>query len=107
MFHESKGIKAAKLSPIVRRVRKEIKRLRSGDHRRTHPANLFFFFPFILRFLISGLAWDRARLSPGVVEMVVSGCGPTQLIYHLCLTEAGMISEFFSNIKRKCMLAVS
>lgn len=38
------------------------------------------------RFLSSRSAWDTASLGPGVVEMVISGQGPTQLIYHQCLT---------------------
>jgi hypothetical protein len=33
----------------------------------------------------SRLAWDRANLSIGVVKMVISGQGPTQLSYYLSL----------------------
>ena len=33
-----------------------------------------------VRFLSSRSAWDTARLGPGVVEMVISGLSPTQLI---------------------------
>jgi hypothetical protein len=44
-------------------------------------------------------AWDRANLCIGEVEMVISGWHPTQLIYHVCLTEVQKISKFFSNVK--------
>jgi len=57
------------------------------------------------RFLSLGPAWDGARLGPGVVEMVISGRGPTQLAYHLCLTEAGRSLNSFTVLK--CVLAVS
>ena len=48
------------------------------------------------------VSWDRARLGrpPNVVEMIISGWGPIQLAW--CL-----VSKFFCNVKRKCVLAVS
>lgn len=41
------------------------------------------------RFLKSRSTWDIARLGPSVVEMVISVQGLSQLVYCLCLTEAG------------------
>jgi hypothetical protein len=51
------------------------------------------------RFLCSGSSWYRTRLDPGVVEMVISGQGPTQLVYHLCLTEAGQSMNSLTVLK--------
>lgn len=48
---------------------------------------------------------DRARLSPGVVEMVISGQVPTQLVYCLCLAKANRNLIFFFGILRKKMCA--
>ena len=58
------------------------------------------------RFLSSRSAWDRANLGPGVVEMVISGQDPTQLVYCLCLTQAGRSLNSFAMLKEKCVLAV-
>ena len=56
---------------------------------RGDPTHLGFFdYAYKDRFLSSWQDRDRARLVPGVVEMVISGQGPTQIIYHQCLTEA-------------------
>ena len=53
-----------------------------GMEIRGDPTQLeFFVYAYKDRFLSS---W----LGPGVVEMVISGQGPTQIIYHQCLTEA-------------------
>jgi hypothetical protein len=41
------------------------------------------------RFINSGSACNRAQLGTEVIEMVISGMGPTQLPYCLCLSEAG------------------
>jgi hypothetical protein len=68
-LHESKGAKAVALtSQLVRKIQTHTD---SNDG----------------RFLSSRLTPDRADLGPGVVEMVISGQGPTQLVYCLCLTE--------------------
>jgi hypothetical protein len=53
------------------------------------------------RFLSSGSSGDRARISPGMVEMVILGQGPTQLVYHLCLTEAGRFLNSFAMLKEE------
>jgi hypothetical protein len=50
--------------------------------------------------------------NPGMVEMVISRQGPTQLVYHLCLTKAGKSLNIYCDIKKKIyiyiyMLAVS
>jgi hypothetical protein len=55
---------AALLSQILRQVQ------RQGDMK----AGLF---------LSSGSAWDTESSGPGMVEMVISGWGPTYLAYHL------------------------
>ena len=39
---------------------------------------------------------DRAKLGPGVVEMLISGQGSTQLIYSLCLTKANRSLNSFA-----------
>ena len=60
------------------------------------------------RFLSSRSAKDRGRLGPGVVEMVISRHGLTPLAYLSFLLNKGRhISEFFCNVKKKCMFAVS
>lgn len=41
------------------------------------------------KFLSSGCAWEKVRLSPGVVEKIISGQCPIQLVYCLFSTEAG------------------
>jgi hypothetical protein len=46
--------------------------------------NFLFMLPKAGRFLSSGSSQDRARLGLGMVEMVISGQGPTQLVYPLC-----------------------
>lgn len=49
--------------------------------------------------LSSPWTWNRARLGPGVVKMVViSGLG-TQLVYCLCLTEVGRSLNSFAVLK--------
>jgi hypothetical protein len=55
------------------------------------------------RFLSSGSTCNRACLGPGMVEMVISGWGPTQLAYHLCLTEAGRSLNSFAMFKKMCL----
>jgi hypothetical protein len=73
-------------------------------------------FLFILtkadRFLSSRLAWDRENLGPGpgVVGMVISGQGSTQLVYPVCLTKAkffGNVNNNNNNNNKMYMLAVS
>jgi hypothetical protein len=53
------------------------------------------------RFLSSRLTRDRARVGTGKVEMVISGQGPTQPVYPLCLTEAGRALNSFAMFKKK------
>ena len=64
-----------------------------------------------VRFLSSRSALDRANLGPGVVEMVISGQGPTQQPYCLCLRKAGrslnsfaMLKEYVSSLPPKTPL---
>ena len=60
---------------------------------------------FAGKFLSSRSAWDTLSPGPGVVEMVISGLGPTQLVYHLCLIEAGRSLSSFARIKDSvCLL---
>ena len=58
------------------------------------------------RFLSSRSTQDRRLLSPGVVEMVISEQGPTQLVYPMCLTKADVSLNFFVMLTKKWMLAV-
>ena len=53
------------------------------------------------RFLSSKSAWDRANLGPGVVEMVISGQGPTEANLLSVLNKGRQISEFFCDV---CLL---
>jgi hypothetical protein len=58
---------------------------------------------------ISMSAWDRARLGPGVVEMVILGWGQTVLAYHLSVTEACRSLNSFAMLKEMyacCFLRV-
>jgi hypothetical protein len=85
---------------------------RLRDYRRSHSAKFcfvlfiyLFIYLFIFRFakgdefLSSNLSWDRAELGPGMVEMAISGQSFTQLVYHLCLTEAGRSLNSFEMLK--------
>jgi hypothetical protein len=66
----------------------------------------FFVYAYKDRFLSSWQDRDRARLVPGVVEMVISGQGPTQIIYHQCLTEASWFLTSFAILKENvCLLS--
>ena len=56
------------------------------------------------RFLSSELAWDRGRLGSGMVEMIISGWGLTQLDYHLCLIEASRSLNSYAMLKEKVHL---
>ena len=52
------------------------------------------------------VTWDSARLVPGMAEMVISGQGPTQLAYCLCLTKAGSYLNCFALLKENiCLLS--
>jgi hypothetical protein len=58
------------------------------------------------RFLRSGSARDRARLGSRVLEMVISGQGPTQLAKHLCLTMADRSLNSFALLRKiLCLLS--
>jgi hypothetical protein len=61
-----------------------------------YPTQLRFLFMLTRarRFLSSGLAWDRARLGPGIVEILEQG--PTQLAYCLWLVEVGRSLNSFA-----------
>ena len=79
--HESKGTKSAVLRGPLSGSSKEGEREReiqgtSGDPQ----LNSLFLLTKADRFLGSGPSCDRARLGPGVVEMVISGWGPNQLV---------------------------
>ena len=52
------------------------------------------------RFLSSRSAWDTAKLGPGVLEMVISGQGPIQLTYCLCLTKADRSLNSFAMLRK-------
>jgi hypothetical protein len=57
-------------------------------------------------FLRLGSAWDRGRLSPGVVQRVISGLGSTQVDFHLCLKETGRFLNSFAMLEEN-MHAIS
>ena len=60
-------------------------------------------------FLSSGTAKDRRRLGSGVAEMVISGQGLTQLVYHLCLTKVYRTVNSFAMLKEMfacCILRI-
>jgi hypothetical protein len=44
---------------------------------------------------------SKFRISLGVVEMVISGQGPCQLLYHLCLTKADRSLNSSSTLREK------
>ena len=56
------------------------------------------------RFLSSRSAWDRARLNPDMVRMVISGQDLTYLI--VCAYKTRQLSEFICNDKNKNVFAV-
>lgn len=68
--------------------------------------NVLFMLTKADRFLNLGWAWDRTRLGPGGVKMVNfrTGSHPASLLS--VLNRGRQISEFFCNVKRKCVLAV-
>jgi hypothetical protein len=56
-------------------------------------------------FLSSMSAWVTTSLSPVGVEMVILGLeisGPTQLVYYLCLSEAGRSLNSLAMLKKIC-----
>ena len=52
-------------------------------------------------------AWDKVCPGPGVVETVISGWALTQLALLPGFNQGREISEFFCNVKMKCIVAVS
>ena len=56
------------------------------------------------RFLNSGSTFPRAKLGPGVVEMVISGVPAS---YHLCLTGTGKSQNSFAMFTNKNVLGLS
>ena len=86
-LYKSKGTTAAELSQLVRKIQKQAD-TKAG------------------RFLSSRSAWDTGRSGLGVVKMEisVSGWGPTQLAYCLCLTEAGRYLNSFAVLKENVCL---
>jgi hypothetical protein len=68
-----------------------------------NPTQLSFVCLFMLKktdkLLTLASAWDRARLGPGVVDMLNSGQDSTQLAYCLCLTEAVRSLNSFARLK--------
>jgi hypothetical protein len=65
---------------------------------------LLFMLTKTVRFPSSKTAWDRGSLGPGpgVVGMIISGWGLTQLAYCLYLTVAGRSLNSFAILKKKC-----
>jgi hypothetical protein len=54
--------------------------------------------------LSSRSAWDSGSPGPGVEEVVISGQGSTQLVYHLCLIEASRSLNSYAMLKEKVHL---
>jgi hypothetical protein len=70
------------VSQFVRKIQRKKINLGSGD---PNPLIFLFMVKKANKFLSLGSAWDRARVGPGVVVMVISGQRSTQLIYSLCI----------------------
>ena len=80
-LHRSKRTEAATLSQLVRKIQ------RQAD---TNAG----------RFLSSRSAWDTMSPGPGVVEIVISGQGLTQLAYHLYLEKADRSLNSFAMLRK-------
>lgn len=91
---------------VIKKILRKRKRgLGSGGHRRFPQLSFFVYADKggqIPEFRVS--LGQSVRLGPGMVEMVISGQGPTKLANCLYLTEAGRSLNSFAMLKENWCL---